>query len=68
MTPGHGRDQDVVSGESLTRGGRPPRAFRRGRVCSAPGCRTRLSIYNSGDRCSLHEIVDQVRTRGVPAA
>jgi hypothetical protein len=25
-----------------------------GRVCSAPGCTTRLSKYNVGDRCWQH--------------
>lgn len=25
-----------------------------GRVCSHPGCRTKLSIYNAGDMCWQH--------------
>ncbi len=25
-----------------------------GRVCSAPGCTTKLSKYNAGDRCWQH--------------
>jgi hypothetical protein len=27
----------------------------RGRVCSAPGCTTVLSIYNDRTECSVHE-------------
>jgi hypothetical protein len=26
-----------------------------GRICEEPACETRLSIYNSAPRCSLHE-------------
>lgn len=26
-----------------------------GRVCEEEGCNTRLSVYNPGARCSLHE-------------
>jgi hypothetical protein len=41
-----------------TRPGRLPRPSRRGgadgRTCSAPGCETRLSRYNAGDRCWQH--------------
>lgn len=61
----HSRDTESVAGESLTSGGRPARAFGRGRVCGQPECRTRLSIYNPGSRCCLHETMVQVRTRGV---
>lgn len=25
------------------------------RTCSAPGCSTRLSIYNATEHCSLHD-------------
>jgi len=28
-----------------------------GRVCAASGCATRLSRYNSGSVCSLHDMV-----------
>lgn len=68
MTPETRSAQDGIAGQSLTAGGRPPRSFRRGRICSEPGCGTRLSIYNPGNCCGLHESMSQVRTRGVPAA
>lgn len=29
--------------------------FPTGRVCEEPGCRTRLSVYNSRVRCALHD-------------
>ncbi|HAM02586.1 MAG TPA: hypothetical protein DCQ30_10245 [Acidimicrobiaceae bacterium] len=30
-------------------------AFLAGRTCEAEGCDTRLSIYNSRDRCAVHD-------------
>lgn len=30
------------------------RRYTAGRICSSPGCNTRLSIYNPGKTCSLH--------------
>jgi len=38
-------------------------AFGRGRVCEAPGCGTRLSIYNPALYCSLHEAARLLRPR-----
>jgi hypothetical protein len=32
----------------------PSRAEAEGRVCSFPGCRTTLSVYNALDRCWQH--------------
>lgn len=34
---------------------RPSRTFASGRVCTAPGCSTRLSIYNRTAHCAVHE-------------
>ena len=34
---------------------RRQRTFETGRFCAEAGCRTRLSIYNSRDRCWIHE-------------
>jgi hypothetical protein len=45
-------------------GDRPSRAFGSGRTCREPGCGTRLSIYNQGRYCSLHEPMVVPRTRG----
>ena len=33
-----------------------------GRLCEAPGCSTRLSIYNPDRRCALHEAALVTRT------
>jgi hypothetical protein len=43
---------------------RPSKAFGKGRVCREDGCRTRLSLYNPGKFCSLHEPMTVPRTRG----
>lgn len=35
-----------------------------GRVCVDDSCVTRLSIYNDGDFCSLHQPMETPRIRG----
>lgn len=40
---------------------RPSRTYAAGRTCAEPGCGARLSIYNSGDRCSLHHLLEVPR-------
>ena len=37
---------------------------RAGRVCQEDDCQTRLSIYNDGPFCSVHEPMSTPRTRG----
>lgn len=44
--------------------GRPSRTFPEGRVCSESGCETKLSIYNDGDFCYVHEPERVPRMRG----
>jgi hypothetical protein len=54
-----------VGGTSLTTGpDRPSRSFQRNRTCQDPECETRLSIYNNGRYCALHEPMAVPRTRG----
>lgn len=53
-----------VRGTLLTGHGRPVPTFEKGRVCHYPGCNTRLSIYNSGKYCYLHEPMVTPRVRG----
>jgi len=48
----------------LAGGDRPSRAFEKDRTCKEPGCGTRLSIYNQGRYCYLHEPMAVPRTRG----
>ena len=43
---------------------RPSRAFGKNRVCREPGCGTKLSMYNQGKYCYLHEPMAVPRTRG----
>jgi len=45
---------ESVAGEPLVTYRRTPRTFGADRVCAAPGCTTRLSIYNDGTVCSAH--------------
>ncbi|HTZ08897.1 MAG TPA: hypothetical protein VMB72_07485 [Acidimicrobiales bacterium] len=47
---------ESVAGEKLTGYRRAPRTFGAHRVCSAPGCDTRLSMYNAGALCSSHAV------------
>jgi hypothetical protein len=54
----------VVGGTLFTGHERPSRTFPEGRVCSAKGCGTRLSIYNDGAFCFLHEPEITPRLRG----
>jgi hypothetical protein len=43
---------------------RPNRKFAEGRVCSEPGCSTKLSIYNKWMFCWQHEPVHAYIPRG----
>jgi hypothetical protein len=43
---------------------RPNRTYERGRVCTAEGCETRLSIYNKSPFCWTHKPVTFPVTRG----
>jgi hypothetical protein len=43
---------------------RPCARAQAGRVCGEEGCHTRLSIYNDGPYCSVHEPMSVPRTRG----
>jgi len=54
-----------VAGEAFTGGSeRASKAFATGRTCKEEGCDVRLSIYNPGSFCSLHEPMTVPRTRG----
>ena len=52
----HAYQDFSIGGEALTSHDRPPRKFASGRLCQEPGCETHLSIYNDGNRCSLHRL------------
>ena len=57
-------DASIVGHPLGTGNDRPSKAFRKGRVCSEDGCGTRLSLYNPGKFCALHEPMTVPRTRG----
>lgn len=54
----------AVGGTPLTGNDRPSRSFGSGRVCQEPECGTRLSMYNNGRYCYVHEPMVVPRTRG----
>lgn len=53
-----------LGGHTLSGSERPSRSFGKDRMCSEPGCRTRLSMYNNGKYCYQHEPMAIPRTRG----
>jgi hypothetical protein len=42
----------------------PSPTSNRGRVCSYPDCKTKLSVYNVGDRCWQHADLNFPNYRG----
>ena len=55
MQPRHRPESsESVMAEPFVGHRRSPRTFSAGRTCAAPGCGTRLSIYNSGSLCASH--------------
>ena len=54
----------AVVGHPITGNDRPSKAFSKNRVCREVGCETRLSMYNNGKFCSIHEPMTVPRTRG----
>ena len=54
----------AVIGFPITGNDRPSKAFAQNRICREPDCGTRLSIYNNGKFCSLHQPMVVPRTRG----
>ena len=54
-----------VSGEPFSGGSeRPSKSFSKDRTCKEQDCSARLSMYNPGSYCSLHEPMTVPRTRG----
>jgi len=48
-------DIDEIGGEMLGVARGHVHRSPAGRVCAQPGCRTRLSVYNSRPKCALHD-------------
>jgi len=48
-------DDYVIGGEIVGAHNQPAKKFPVGRVCQQEGCFTTLSVYNSRDRCSVHD-------------
>lgn len=45
---------DPLRGKAPSTGGRRNHVYAGDRVCGAPGCETRLSVYNASDECWQH--------------
>ena len=56
--------EQAVTGYRITSAERSEPRARKGRVCREEGCGAVLSIYNDGNRCSLHAGMVRPRTRG----
>lgn len=50
-----GDDHATLRGTLVQSYQRESRRWPRGRICSAEGCRTRLSVYNGSLYCWVHE-------------
>ena len=57
-------EERALSGERVISASTQSRTYPRDRTCSEEGCRTRLSIYNESEYCSLHHRAVTPRTRG----
>lgn len=54
----------TLAGHTMSGSERPSKSFGRDRTCREPGCETRLSMYNNGKFCYVHEPMTVPRTRG----
>jgi hypothetical protein len=57
-------EERALSGERVISASTQSRTYAPGRICNEDGCKTRLSIYNESDYCSLHHRAVTPRTRG----
>lgn len=57
----------ILTGTLAPPRGRRPKTCEGTRECSDPDCATRLSRYNHGERCYLHQRPRFPRIRGVPS-
>ena len=57
-------NERTLAGHTLSGSERPSKSFGKGRTCREHGCNTKLSMYNNGKYCYLHEPMAVPRTRG----
>ncbi len=55
---------ESISGERFTSTDQTSSRYTPGRVCAEKCCETKLSIYNDGEHCSLHQPMETPRMRG----
>lgn len=59
-------DNGRVVADRMVTWHRPVSTERAGRVCAQEGCGTKLSIYNTDDRCSMHQRFVTIVPRATP--
>lgn len=59
-------DNGRVVAERMVTWHRPVTTTPAGRVCAHQGCETKLSIYNSSDRCAMHHRFVTIVPRATP--
>lgn len=59
-------DNGRVVAERMVTWHRPVNTEQAGRVCAHEGCDTKLSIYNSSDRCAAHHRFVTIVPRATP--
>ena len=58
------QNANIIAAEISNSHDKPPRTFTLGRQCAELNCRTRLSLYNDSNYCSLHAVKVSPRVRG----
>ena len=61
------RESEILKGSRLRPLGRRPQTATKVRTCSAFGCCTQLSRYNTAETCYVHRPLRFPRVRGVTA-
>ncbi len=56
--------EERFRGQSVRSLPRPNRKYQADRICEAPGCSTKLSVYNKWQYCWQHEPVHTYIARG----
>jgi hypothetical protein len=59
-------DQQIMRASGVAVVGRRPRTVDERRICPIEGCNTKLSRYNLGEACLVHQPVRFPRIRGGP--
>ncbi len=61
-----GESMDTIGARMIGSHDGPVKTYSPGRTCGQAGCGVRLSVYNPGDRCSLHAEFQNIPCVGAP--